>query len=40
VKVPAKSAKQLARTRTAVAQVVVQLSGGGVVKRYITLHRR
>ena len=40
MKVPAKSGKQLAKKHKAVAQVVVRLTGGGTVKRYITLHQR
>jgi hypothetical protein len=40
MKVPAKSRAQLKRKHKAVAQVVVRLTGGGVVKRYITLHGR
>jgi hypothetical protein len=40
MKVPATSLAQLKRKRKAVAQVVVRLTGGGTVKRYITLHGR
>jgi hypothetical protein len=40
MKVPASSGKRLAKTHKAVAQVVVRLTGGGTVKRYITLHQR
>jgi hypothetical protein len=40
MKVPATSLARLKRKHKAVAQVVVRLTGGGTVKRYITLHGR